>query len=161
MPTTLADFRARYEHAVPAVDLERVGGLVAAQAPWADMLDYVDTAAPFGFLTYWRTEINPIMALAGENNPCVAYLMGNHTIAEKMFRHNPAVMLYAPLRTVIWQDDTGGVWFGVDQPSTTFASFASPDIAAVGTALDAKLAALLEHLDLAVPTALRSTGTSR
>ncbi|MDT5348412.1 MAG: hypothetical protein QOH91_1699 [Mycobacterium sp.] len=29
------------------------------------------------------------------------YLMGNHTIAECIFRHDPAVMLHAPLRTVV------------------------------------------------------------
>ncbi len=28
-----------------------------------------------------------------------SYLMGNHTIAERMYRHDPAVMLYAPLRS--------------------------------------------------------------
>jgi hypothetical protein len=30
-----------------------------------------------------------------------AYLMGNHAIVEQMFRHDPRVLLYAPLRTVI------------------------------------------------------------
>ena len=30
--------------------------------------------------------------------------MGNVTIAEQMFRHDPRAMLYAPLRTVIWED---------------------------------------------------------
>jgi hypothetical protein len=70
-------------------------------------------------------------------------------------------MLYVPLRTVLWQDDAGGVWFSVDQPSTTVASFSDPEIDRVGIYLDAKLAALLEHLDLAVPTVLTSTEPCR
>lgn len=66
------------------------------------------------------------MRLAGDTAPCVAYLMGNHTIAERMFRHNPAAMLYAPLRTVLWQDSSSQAWFAVDQPSTQFGSFSAP-----------------------------------
>ena len=33
--------------------------------------------------------------------------MGNHTIAEQMYRHDPAVMLYVPLRTVIYAGPRG------------------------------------------------------
>ena len=39
------------------------------------------------------------------------YLMGNATIAEQMFRHDPRAMLYAPLRTLIWEDPKGHAWF--------------------------------------------------
>ncbi|QKT11715.1 DUF302 domain-containing protein [Rhodococcus sp. W8901] len=95
------------------------------------------------------------MRLAGDTAPCVAYLMGNHTIAERMFRHNPAAMLYAPLRTVLWQDSSSQAWFAVDQPSTQFGSFSAPRITATGHDLDAELAVLLAHLGLDVPPALQ------
>ncbi len=32
----------------------------------------------------------------------VTYLIGNHTIAERMFRHEPQFMQYAPLHTTVW-----------------------------------------------------------
>jgi uncharacterized protein (DUF302 family) len=48
--------------------------------------------------------------------------MGNHVIVEQMFRHDPRAMLYAPLRTVIWEDTTGNAWYTIDQPSTQFGS---------------------------------------
>jgi uncharacterized protein (DUF302 family) len=80
--------------------------------------------------------------------------MGNHTIAERMYRHDPAVMLYAPLRTTIHQDRQGVTRFSIDQPSTRFASFDVPDIAAVGLELDHKVAGLLQVLDVPVPPAL-------
>ncbi len=42
--------RARYEQAAPPVPKERVEELVRRQAPWSDMLNLIDSAAPFGFL---------------------------------------------------------------------------------------------------------------
>jgi hypothetical protein len=76
------------------------------------------------------------MALAGDSADCVAYLMGNHIFAERLFRHDPRAMMYAPLHTVIWEDKHGDAWFTVDQPSKQFASFDNPDIAEVGIELD-------------------------
>lgn len=52
--------------------------------------------------------------------------MGNHTIAETMFRHDPSVMVYAPLRTLIYEDPAGRTRLAVDQPSLQFASFGDP-----------------------------------
>jgi len=82
--------------------------------------------------------------------------MGNHTIAQRMYTHDPAVMLYAPLRTAIHEDRQGVTWFSVDQPSTRFASFGNPDITNVGRELDAKLADLFGFLDVPVPRHLVS-----
>ena len=66
------------------------------------------------------------MQLANDDNDCIAYLMGNVTIAEQMFRHDPRAMLYAPLRTVIWEDAHERAWFTVDQPSTQFGELRNP-----------------------------------
>ena len=82
--------------------------------------------------------------------------MGDHTIAQRMFHHDPAVMLYAPLRTAIYQDARGRTRFAVDQPSTQFASFGNREIAEVGIELDGKLATLLRHLRAPVPPALEA-----
>jgi len=147
-------FQARYEAAVPAIPRDSVTRLVAEKAPWPDMLDLIEASAPHGFLIYFRNDVHPVMALAGDNAACVSYLMGNHTIAERMFRHDPRAMLYAPLRTVIWEDAAGDAWFTVDQPSTQFASFDMPEIATVGVELDRKLASLLDALEIPVPESL-------
>jgi hypothetical protein len=55
------------------------------------------------------------MELAAESRPCVEYLMGNHVFAQRMFRHDPSVMLYAPLRTAIYVDHDDRTWFTIDQ----------------------------------------------
>ncbi|MGH3853857.1 MAG: DUF302 domain-containing protein, partial [Pseudonocardiaceae bacterium] len=98
-----------------------------------------------------------LMQLAGHRSGGAAYLMGNHTIAERMYRHDPAVMLHAPLRTLIWEGPDNTARFSVDQPSSQFASYGNPDITIVGVELDRKLAALLDHLGLDVPEALMTS----
>lgn len=150
-------FQALYEDAVPPLPLEAVRELVAGTARWHEMTRLIDQAAPHGFLIYFTNEVTPVMKLAGDWPRCTAYLMGNHVIAERMFRHDPRVMLYAPLHTAIWEDVRGDAWFTVDQPSTQFASFGIPQIATVGVELDRKLAALLEALRVPVPEFLLSS----
>ncbi|MGB7164890.1 MAG: DUF302 domain-containing protein, partial [Mycobacterium sp.] len=84
------------------------------------------------------------------------YLMGNHTIAERMFRHDPSVMLHAPLRTLLYADADGDTKFAVDQPSLLFASYRNADIADVGEELDALLMGLIELLRGEVSKQLRN-----
>ena len=149
------DFRGRYEEAVPAFEPGRFFGAYGPDhTDWATVNRITDQLAPHGFLLYWRNEIDPMMRVAGHDRRCTTYLMGNHIIAERMYRHDPGVMLYAPLRTTLHEDQGNRVWFSVDQPSTRFSSFRDPAIAAVGAELDGKLADLFTTLDIAVPTEL-------
>jgi hypothetical protein len=148
------DFRDRYEESVPSLYSERFAALVREGADWDTVVRAAAENAPHDFIRYWTTDAGSLMALAGDSPRCASYLMGNHTIAERMYRHDPGVMLYAPLRTAIHEDADGTTWFSVDQPSTRFRSFGDPAITAVGLELDHKLAALLEHLGAPVPLAL-------
>lgn len=150
------ELRRRYEEAVPVVPRECIEELVKRDAPWSEMIELVSRAAPHGFLLYHTLELG-VMRLAGHRSGGAAYLMGNHTIAERMYRHDPAVMLHAPLRTLIWEAPDGTARFTVDQPSSHFASYGDPEIAAVGVELDQKLGSLLDHLHIDVPEALRNT----
>jgi uncharacterized protein (DUF302 family) len=149
------EFQLRYEAAVPDLPLAAVEDLVSRKVPWSEMVKLIERSAPYGFLIYFRNDVHPVMALAGDKADCVAYLMGNHVIAERMFRHDPRAMMYAPLHTVIWEDERGDAWFTVDQPSKQFASFDIAEIAEVGIELDHKLAALLDALAVPVPPELK------
>jgi hypothetical protein len=148
IPESFATFVSRYEAAVPPLDVGHTLDLESRHASWQEMLDFIETSAPHGFLIYWKNDVHPLMSMAGDDLPCVAYLMGNHTIAEGMFRLNPLAMMYAPLRTVIWEDRSGQAWFAIDRPSSQFASLGDPEITAVGEELDGKLFTLLAALDL-------------
>jgi hypothetical protein len=151
---TFDGFRNRYEQAVPVFQSERFESLIERGVDWQTVLEATAENAPHDFILYWSHDFTSLMRLAGDDGRCVEYLMGNHTIAQKMYRYNPAILLYAPLRTAIVEDTDGATWFTVDQPSTRFGSFGTPQITDVGIELDHKLAALLEHLDAPVPTAL-------
>ena len=146
------EFRARYEAAVPAYDLTAL----ARFSNWDDVRRDADRAAPNGFLRYSTVDAGPAFSIAGHKARSVVYLMGNHTIAETMYGLNPGIMLYAPLRTVLYEDLDGHPHFAIDRPSDQFASFGDPDIAATGKLLDQKLAALLAGLGVSVPDGLTS-----
>jgi hypothetical protein len=142
------EFRARDEAAVPPLDEKRLAEFAARGAPWPEVVADADASAPHGFLIFWRLDTTPVMSLAGDPARCTAYLMGNHTIAEQMYRHDPAVMLYVPLRTVIYAGPDDRAFFAADQPSTEVASFGLAPVTQVGIDLDRKLAALLDALDV-------------
>ncbi|MGH9009283.1 MAG: DUF302 domain-containing protein [Acidimicrobiia bacterium] len=145
------DFRARYEEAVPAYDL----ATRLPQLPnWDAVIEDVEQVAPYGFLRYGTIDASPAFAIAGHKARSVIYLMGNHTIAETMYRHDPAIMLYAPLRLCLYEDLDGQAHLSIDQPSDQFGSFGDPDIADTGRLLDQKLADLLKAIDVAVPDGL-------
>jgi uncharacterized protein (DUF302 family) len=141
----------RFGELVPAVDLARFGQL----ANWDAVIEQAEINAPHGFMVYWQADVTAIMAGSGSGWKCTEYLMGNHVIAQRMFHHDPAAMLYAPLRVVIHADQAGDTHFVIDQPSTMFASLGNPDIAAVGIELDDLVADLLTALGATVPTELR------
>ena len=147
-------FRNRYEQAVPVFQSERFDSLVERGVDWQTIMQTTEDNAPHDFILYWSHDFTALMRLAGDRGRCVEYLMGNHSIAQKMYRYNPAILLYAPLRTAIVEHANGATWFTVDQPSTRFGSFNTPQITKVGLELDHKLAALLEHLNAPVPAAL-------
>jgi hypothetical protein len=155
--STPKEFRTRYEQAVPALPWEEVNQLVRRQAPWQEMINLLEAASPSGFFIYFEIDVDSVMRLAGDQASCKAYLMGNHIIAERMFRHEPAVMLYVPLHTTIWGPVAGPAHFTFDQPSDQIGSFGVPEVKAVGVELDRKLAALLAHLEIRTPDALLSS----
>jgi uncharacterized protein (DUF302 family) len=145
------EFKSRYEQAVPAFSPDKIAGL----ADWNAVVARTAELAPHGFLLYGKVDAAPVMKLNGHTRRAVTYLMGNHVVAETMYGKDPGVLLYAPLRTLIYEDLNGKVHFSIDQPSTRFSSFGNDDIAATGKRLDEKLAELLAHLGSPVPGQLR------
>jgi hypothetical protein len=154
-------FRHRYEQAVPVFQTARFESLVERRVDWRTVLAATAENAPHDFILYWSHDFTSLMSLAGDRGRCIEYLMGNHTIAQRMYRYNPAILLYAPLRTAIVEDADGATWFTVDQPSTRFASFDIPQITVVGIELDHKLAALLAYLGVPVPAALAESSAEQ
>jgi uncharacterized protein (DUF302 family) len=152
LPEPYDSARKHYETLVPEVDSARFSQM----AFWQATLDLAEINAPHGFMRYSRMDVTALMASSPSYWKATQYLMGNHTIAERMFRHEPSVMLHAPLRTLLYADANGDTRLAVDQPSLLFASYDNPEIAAVGQELDALLVGLIELLDGEVPDQLHN-----
>ncbi|MFK0160790.1 DUF302 domain-containing protein [Streptomyces sp. NPDC090493] len=147
------DVRRRYESLVPAIDFAELAE-VAGTDDLAALQAYIATHTPHSFAIYWTLDPMPVMRLSGHRLRAITYMMGNNVIAETMFRHDPGTILYAPLRTAIYETASGHVQLSIDQPSSKFASFGDPRIAEVGAQLDAKVAELLRLMTLPVPPEL-------
>src|SRR5262245_39433210 len=155
LPRSYDTARAHYEALVPEADLARYFQM----ASWQATLELAEINAPHGFIRYYRSDLTALMAGSPSVWKATQYLMGNHTIAERMFRHDPSVMLHAPLRTLLYADPEGDTQFAVDQPSLLFASYHNPQIADVGRELDALLAQLITMLGGEVPAELATTSS--
>jgi uncharacterized protein (DUF302 family) len=139
------DFRAAFEKAAPAVDAAAVIRIVAQGGSWDDVRAAVAANAPNGLMIYATIDATPLYTLAGHHHmKAVEYLLGNHVIAETMFRHDAMALLYAPLRVLVHSDSEDNAVFSIDQPSTVFANLGVHEVTAVGESLDRKVAALLQ-----------------
>jgi uncharacterized protein DUF302 len=151
------DVRARYESLVPTVDFAELVEVIGT-GDYALVQQYTAEHAPNSFLNFWALDPMPVMRMAGHERRAITFLVGNNVIAETMFRHDPGIILYAPMRTAIYESISGRVQFSIDQPSSKFDSFGNPAIAKVGAQLDAKVAELLRLMSLPVPAELAQTG---
>jgi hypothetical protein len=157
LPQPYDQAREHYETLVPEVDFARFFQM----ASWQATLELAEINAPHGFMRYYRSDVTAVMASSPSFWKATQYLMGNHTIAERMFRHDPSVMLHAPLRTLLYADADGDTKFAVDQPSLLFNSYDNPDIAAVGLELDGLITQLINLLGGEVPSQLAADSSQQ
>lgn len=144
------DFRTAFEQAAPAFDPEPYDEIERRGGSWDDVVDAVARIAPHGLMIYGVLDATPLMTLAGHRVQAVEYLLGNHVIAETMFRHDPNALLYAPLRVLLYGDPAGDAVFAIDQPSTVFGGLGNDAVTPVGFDLDDKVAGLLAALGVDV-----------
>ena len=136
-------FVAAFEKAAPPFDRAGVQAIVERGGGWDDVLGAAAINAPNDLMVYAKIDALPLLGLAGHTTKAVEYLLGNHTIAETMFRHDPKALLYAPLRLLIYADADGNAVFSMDQPSAAFGSLGIAEVTKVGESLDRKVVNLL------------------
>jgi hypothetical protein len=138
-----AAFVTAFEDAAPAFDPLPVQGIVERGGNWDDVRAEVAKHAPNELMVYGKIDATPLLGVAGHDTRAVEYLVGNHVIAESMFRHDPKALLYAPLRMLVHSNVDGHAVFTMDKPSDAFGSLGIPEVTAVGKGLDRKVANLL------------------
>lgn len=147
---TFSEALARFEQLVPAVPMEKILAADSWEAVKALLAE-----TPLGFAHYAKFDtFGPLVAPAGITRESAQYFAGNHTIAADMFRSEPGIELYAPLRLLFHADDDGKAVLSTDRPSDLFGSFDDASLAETGRQLDGKLAALFEGLGVAAPATL-------
>lgn len=52
-------------------------------------------------MIYMAIDVTALFTVASNRTRAVTYLLGNHVVAESMFRHEARAMLYAPLGLLI------------------------------------------------------------
>ena len=138
------------EKAAPPVDRAAVERIKSAGGNWDDVRAAAAENAPNDLMVYAKIDGRGYFGLAGHHTPAVEYLIGNHVIAETMFRHDPKALLYAPLRMLVHGDAHGNAVFTMDQPGPAFGSLGIAEVAGVGADLDRKVANLLEVIGVDV-----------
>ena len=137
------EFIQAFEKAAPNFDRESVRRLVEKGGTWDEVLAAAKINAPNDLMVYAKIDAVPLFCLAGHETKATEYLLGNHTIAETMFRHDPKALLYAPLRLLVYADADGNAVFSMDQPSAAFGSLGIAEVTKVGESLDRKVVNLL------------------
>lgn len=136
-------FIAAFEKAAPPYDRATVDRIVAQGGNWDDVRAAVAKNAPNELMVYAKIDGTALLGVAGHRTQAIEYLVGNHVIAETMFRHDAKALLYAPLRTLIYSDTDGNAIFTMDQPGPAFGSLGITEVTKVGESLDRKVANLL------------------
>jgi uncharacterized protein (DUF302 family) len=137
------EFVAALEKAAPPFDRAPMQRIVAAGGSWDDVRAAVAKNAPNELMVYAKIDATELFSVAGHRTPAIEYLVGNHVIAETMFRHDPKALLYAPLRMLVYSDSDGNAIFTMDRPSAAFGSLGVAEVTKVGEALDRKVVNLL------------------
>jgi hypothetical protein len=97
--------------------------------------------------------VHALLSLAGHTTKCTTYLIGNFTLAEKIYSTNPSA--YAPIQTCVREGPDGRPRFSFDQPSKMVAFLGNDHISKVMREGDFVFGNLVEALGCTVPDVLR------
>jgi hypothetical protein len=147
------EFVAAFEVAAPPFDQASVDRILAAGGNWDDVRAAVAKNAPNELMTYAKIDGTHLFGIAGHRTQAIEYLVGNHVIAETMFRHDPKALLYAPLRMLVYSDGDGNAIFTMDRPGPAFGSLGIAEVTKVGEGLDRKVVNLLRVVGVAAEQA--------
>ncbi|SFR73579.1 hypothetical protein SAMN04488591_3286 [Microbacterium azadirachtae] len=143
-----------FEAVVPALSDEDALAEVRG-GDWAAFVCGLRWEAPSGFVRVWTWRPDALMQHTGGGARSAVWLIAHHGIAARLFRHDPATMLYAPLRIEAHTSSAPGTTLSFEAPGARLAGFGVNKITQAGAELDRALGDLLEEIGLPRPVALR------
>jgi uncharacterized protein (DUF302 family) len=79
-----------------------------------------------------------LQIISGKRN-VVQYVIGNVLVSTQMTQHELAAALYAPLRIVVYENESGAATIEYDRPSALFGQFGNKRVSSVARDLDQKI----------------------
>jgi uncharacterized protein (DUF302 family) len=135
-----AEVEAALEGIVPPLDPAIAAALTSGDEQRATELE---RGAPL--FVFLKRDHGALLQVTGRRRKALQYEIGNPHTASKMTRHRLAAGLYAPLRVMLYEDETGGSIFEYDRPSSFFGQYNDERVAEVGPYLDTALEAVLHR----------------
>ncbi|SIN72513.1 Uncharacterized conserved protein, DUF302 family [Singulisphaera sp. GP187] len=137
------EFRATFEGQLGHFDPSAYEGFVEDGDSQAVRARLESMAGPSGFMLFRTSDHGAVLRLVGKPRKALQYLLGNPLIAVEMTQHAIGAALYAPLRVLIYEDESGGTCVEYDLPSSLFGQFGDDRVNRVADSLDRKLEALI------------------
>ena len=146
---------AAIESAVPELTDAAAVARLADDGDWQAFTRGLAWESPSGFVRVWSSRPDALMTAAGSARPSAVWLLVNHAVGARLFRHDPATLLYSPLRLEAHAAQDAGTVLAFDVPSARLRSFGTNKVTQAGAELDRALGDLVEDLGLPRPGALR------
>jgi uncharacterized protein (DUF302 family) len=99
-------------------------------------------AGTSGLMLFAVQDHGSLLKIVEAGRKALQYVVGNPLIAIQMTQHAIGAGLYAPLRVLLYEDDSGATCLEYDRPSSQFGQFNDKRVNQVAASLDQKLAAL-------------------
>jgi hypothetical protein len=150
-------FRKQWERAVPSWSWGTAVAEAKGGGGWAAVENLSDRTAGEGLVNISTFDPGAVMRLAGHKLRAVTYLADNVVLDEKLYRHDPAVIEYLPLRLTISElpgGDDSTLTF--DKPCDLFGGYAVPELVKAAREVEQALANALHAVKLPIPPELEA-----
>ena len=143
--TTYETFISRFESRLGRHDISAYWDLVAdpdrAKDGEAVLRRQEGSSGLMLFTTY---DHGTLLNIKGAQRKARQYVVGNPLYAARMTQRDIRAALYAPLRVLVYADDSGGPHVEYDLPSSLFGQLENDKVNEVAAELDQKMSALVE-----------------
>jgi uncharacterized protein (DUF302 family) len=138
-------FRKNLEKIVNKLDPEYARDILKAPETLKEYL--AGLGGVTGLIIFGTQSHGDLLRIFGKPRKAVQYVIGNPLVAIQMTVHDIRAALYAPLRMLVYEDNSGQVVVEYDQPSTLFGQFGNDDILKVAVDLDIKMLNAIKMAD--------------
>jgi hypothetical protein len=147
-------FRKQWERAVPAWSWGTAMAEAKGGGGWPALENLSNRTAADGLVNISTFDPSQVMRLAGHQLRAVTYLADNLVIEEGLYKHDPAVIEYLPVRLTISEQPDGDSTLTFDKPCDLFGGYAIPDLVDHAIQVEEAIASVLRKVDLPVPPEL-------